>query len=137
MEISALDILEKIVGASDKLSGWGLSIVGGSIVALISSSYLKPTTLKAKQIYLLFVPGWIFIFLSLYYGNNLMQDYIGSLFYIKNETEKFYQSMLCVNKYYSGQIRFFVIGLVFFATWLIAILLWWIYNDSITKRKEK
>ncbi len=47
-----------------------LTIMGGSILLIVSDSYLKPKLKKGKLFYLLFMPAWIAFLTSLYYGNS-------------------------------------------------------------------
>lgn len=53
------------------ISAWCLSIIVGSVLILLSSSYLHPVEKKIRLIFSLFVVGWSLIAISIYYGINI------------------------------------------------------------------
>src|SRR5476649_1784098 len=60
---------------SNRLITWSLSIIGGSILTIISTSYIRPTGLILYS-YFLFALGWIFLGLSIYFGEIVTRIYI-------------------------------------------------------------
>jgi hypothetical protein len=57
--------LKAILDNSATLVSWALAIVGGTVAALIGSSYERPKTWRGRLIYLLFVPAWFFLIVDL------------------------------------------------------------------------
>ena len=63
--------LEQINNGSAGLVTWALAIVAGSVATIVSTSYLRPMNRAMRCIYLLFIPGWLFLGLSIYYGERI------------------------------------------------------------------
>jgi hypothetical protein len=119
--IKAIDI------NSGKVSGWTLSIIGGSLLAILSDSYIHPTYRELRLLYLLFVPAWALLATSLAHGINVSGNAIASDLYSNNlelTTSIFDQS----ERSFSKQLKAFRAGLVFLAIWLVLYLVWWIFG---------
>lgn len=142
-----LPAIKSMVDNANQLITWTLSVVGGSIIVLVSSSYIKPLARWWRMIYLLFIIGWVLMGISLYHGNIVNQYYNGAQFSVVqahanivdskfDEAEKkkviFMNAWAGANNSYAVQINSFLFGLLFFAIWLAAFLVWWIFiqNDS-------
>src|ERR1041385_3632063 len=67
--------LKGIADDSRTLTTWALTLIAGSILAIASTSYLRPANWKVRLIYLLFIPGWILCGISLFYGDQLTHSY--------------------------------------------------------------
>ncbi len=117
------------IGAS-KISTWSLSTLGGSLLAILSDSYLHPTTTKLKMIYLLFILGWIFIGVSIFNGKEIAGRAIASELY-KGDVAQLTVIFTKCNTCYTRQLRFFNLGLLVFGIWLLLYLFWWIFGESI------
>jgi hypothetical protein len=68
------------------LAQWALLVVAGSIVILVGTSYYRPRVCWFRMMYLLFLPGWIFLARSLYDGVSVQRVYLAYLF--TNATEE-------------------------------------------------
>ena len=53
--------LKAILDNSATLVNWALAVVGGSVAAIIGSSYERPKTWRGRLMYLLFPPAWVFL----------------------------------------------------------------------------
>jgi len=118
---------KSMADGSSTLVGWGLTIIAASIITIVSTSYLRPLNKKIRLIYLLFIPGWIFISLSIYFGNKISRRYIAAMLVTK--TEYLDQIGEKINTEFGSQLLYFQIGLIFFSIWLLAFLLWWIFGN--------
>jgi hypothetical protein len=126
-----LDALKTIVETSQGLSAWAVTVAGGSLVVILSTGYLKPKNYYVRLAYLLYFPGWVFLGLSVYYGQLIQRRYIVALLIVtgqvKGNLDKIAQA---INSHFGLQFDFFKVALVFFGIWLVIFLLWWIFCSS-------
>jgi hypothetical protein len=121
---------------SNILLTWGLAIIAGSIITIVSTSYLRPFDRKIRLIYLLFIPGWIFVALSVYFGNHIARRYIAGMIVVNKDTLRLIESRMLDD--YGSQLTLLQTGLVFFSLWLFSFLLWWIFGHwSANTEKAK
>jgi len=100
---------ESALAFSQSLSQWALLVTAGSIVILVGASYRRPQSLRFRLIYLLFVPGWIFLATSLFHGMQVQSAYVA---YLLGRGITQADQM---NQESSGQINSLFISLAFFA----------------------
>lgn len=130
-----IDGLKIIVEGSQTLTGWSLIIIGGSIAVIVGTSYLRPKKVAWRLPFLLFIPGWGFLSLSIYNGDKLSRSYMAAV--LINNEKTLIEIGEAINAYYDAQISNFGYGLIGFAIWLLIFLLWWIFDkESIAKPKE-
>jgi hypothetical protein len=126
---------------SQTLIGWCLAIFGATILALISSSYIRPPNKDVRLIYLLFIPGWIFIGFSAYCGNLLARYYMVAIQkFSPKESElilKLRDAGWYIDFAYGKQLLFLQIGLIVFAVWILIFLVWWIFKDGSVEEEEE
>lgn len=123
MDISGI---KAIVDSANSIITWSLSLLGGSLLAVLSTSYIRPVKGRAKFFYLLLVPGWVLIMLSVKNGNDTIQSGImGAL-----NPNLFMQVVQAMNQTYSDQLKYFYWALLFFGAWLLCYLIWWLFQDS-------
>jgi len=118
--------LQAMSAGSVTLTTWALAILGGSLLAVIGSDYLKPTG-RAKTLYLLFIPGWILLGLSLYYGDQLSSSYMAAIF--TSDQKRLLTIGTNMNSELWKQKTFLWLSLSVFGIWLVAFLLSWIFSD--------
>ena len=118
---------EGALSFAQSLTGWSLLIIAGSIVVIVGTSYHRPQTLRARLIYLLFLPGWIFLVCSMKYGVSVQRVYLAYLFANPTE-EKIKRFKDTIGEDSLNQIRSIEIALIFFVVWLILYLIWWLFN---------
>lgn len=114
-----------ITDNSQTLITWSLSIIGGSIIAIVGSSYSRPEGIRWRLLYLCFIPGWFFLARSIHKGHEISRRYIASIFTKKQRTLD--SIGRAINDCYSRQLFYFEKALIFFAIWLGFFLLWWIF----------
>jgi hypothetical protein len=122
-----LDGIKTMSEGSNTILGWVLAIIGGSILIIVSTSYIRPVDKKIRLIYLLFIPGWSFLTISLYYGDKINRRKIAAALVgdegiLKNIGYE-------INKEFSSQLLYFNIGISIFIVWLIIYLIWWIFGN--------
>ena len=64
---------------SSTLTGWALAILGATVAGIVGSKYLRPVG-KVRYLYLLFVPGWLLLGLSIYSGEMVVRRLIAAAF---------------------------------------------------------
>ena len=114
---------------STDLNKQALSVLGGSILLILSTNYIKPPVRKARLIYLLFIPAWTFLTFTLYFNNIIMRQN-AAYFFSMNKEDKL---GICsdINDVYANQLLAFQSSIVILAMWLTAYLIWWIfYSDN-------
>ena len=128
-EIMLFNTIQSIEIGSHKIITWSLSIIGGSVLTIISDSYYHPNEVKLKAIYLLFIAGWSLIGLSIYNGKEIMGRAMAAQLY-KNNYNRLKAIFTKCNKNYSLQIRYFNLGLLIFGIWLLLFLFWWVLQPN-------
>jgi hypothetical protein len=108
------------------LTDWALAILGGSIITILSASYLRPKSIYARLSYLLFLPAWCFIGLSMHYGSKI------PLRVIAGEISPNLAGEIAskINSDFSDQQKFLSYGLGLLMAWLVIYLLWWIFHNE-------
>jgi glucan phosphoethanolaminetransferase (alkaline phosphatase superfamily) len=128
-----LQAIKSISEGSNRIITWSLSVVGGTILIIVSSSYLHPATKELKLAYLLFFLGWIFLAFSINKGIVISGRSMAAEFYSGND------KMIRVifektNNDFKCQLNLFKWALLVFAIWLILFLFWWVFiGTSINK----
>ena len=127
------DGYKPVYEASQTFSGWCLLIIAASTATIVSTSYFRPSRKHFRLIYLLFLPGWLFIALSIRHGIAISEDYI-SLGLVSGEFIPGITDQM--DSAYASQLLFFELALGVFALWLITFLLFWIFDDTIKSGKK-
>lgn len=130
----AKPVLDYVLTSSSELTTWALAVGAGTVAAVLGTSYHRPTLLIHRLPYLLFVPGWACLAISLYKGNDLSGRYLASKM-VSPEAVRTIAS--AINDLYDAQRVLLLWALVFFTLWLAIYLYFWIFDDAfIAKEKE-
>lgn len=113
---------------------WALSILGGSILAILGTSYIKPVGRRVRLLYLLFLPGWGFICSSIFWGSLIARKAIA--YELVKSAENKSAIVLQINSCFAAQLDTLNLGLSIFALWLVSFLLFWIFSSHFDKPKE-
>ncbi|HLK04743.1 MAG TPA: hypothetical protein VKT53_09910 [Candidatus Acidoferrum sp.] len=116
---------EGAVTLAQTLTQWTLLIFGGSVALLVGSSHRRPGG-WIKYAYFLFLPGWLFLGLSLYWGRSVQGVYLALLLQINQNITQLKQAL---NSDSYKQMRALEFGLGVFGVWLLVYLFWWILTD--------
>lgn len=111
---------------SSTMATWALSTIAGSVAAIVSTSYLRPADRKFRRIYLLYLPAWVCLGISIYWGHQLDRRHIAAHFVPPARLETIAELM---NGDYFWQQDFLAIGLAFLGVWLACYLVWWLNRD--------
>jgi hypothetical protein len=126
----ATPVLDYVLTSSGQLSTWALAVAGGSVAAVVSTSYRRPKDLNWRLAFLLFIPGWSCLAYSLYAGNALVGSFLASKMVRATALPAIAAN---INKLYDEQRHFLLYALAFFGVWLVAYLLVWTFTDNLEK----
>lgn len=119
--------LKIIADAAQVNTTWALALLGGSIAVSAGTSYVSPKIRRWRLMYLLFVPGWIGLAISIYYGNSIIRRHVASR--IVDEAYLF-EILRLMNSEYGDQQWWLIFAVVFFSAWLIIYMLWWTFVNG-------
>src|ERR1022692_2512549 len=75
-----LKLFEAAVSLANTLTSWAFVMIGGSILAILGTSYYRPKALWVRCGYFAFIPAWFFLSYSLYAGTRVQSVYLAALF---------------------------------------------------------
>jgi hypothetical protein len=123
--------LELAVSFSQSLTQWAYIVLGGSVAILFRDLKYRPKDNIIRHSFWLFVPGWVFLILSIYEGIRVQERYIARWM---NPNPQINDIIAKFNLHTVWQIRLMELGLPFFAVWLTVFLARWIlYRDKPSK----
>ena len=117
--------LKTVSDYSKQIEVWAISIFGGSLLVLMGTSYDRPKNRKEKMFYLIFVPSWFFLGLSVYESNYLQRLVLGALF--SENHEVLISKVSAVNSIFANQQDYFYLSLATLVLWILWYLIWWIF----------
>lgn len=128
---------EAVQSLAQGLSQWDLLIIAGSMVLIVSSDYYRPAQRKMRLTYLIFLPSWILLALSIYQGTKLQGSYVAYLMAaLRKETDP--QRATIINSIVAKvntdvllQIRYLEVALLCLALWLVIYICWWVFSDKV------
>ena len=121
-----MEAMALVAENSKILTDWALAILGGSIITVLSASYLRPKYIVARISYLLFLPAWFLIGLSMYHGSKVPLRVIAGKISPDLSTEIAKK----INHDFLLQREFLGYGLAILMVWLFVYLLWWIFHEE-------
>jgi hypothetical protein len=126
--------LQAAVASSSTMVTWALAVGAGSVATIVSTSYLRPRQRWVRLMYLLFPAGWVFLGLSIYYGNAIALGGVAALFGPQEQSRQLLIGAHVNTNFISQQITL-TVGLAIFGGWLLLYLAWWIWIDELPKEK--
>lgn len=127
------DYTKIVADGAKELSGWCLLVIGASLAVIVNTSKLSPQG-KMRSIYLLYIPGWLFLAISMYYGNLVARRYMMAA--LNPRIDDLINIGAYQNIEFANQLNFFGVGLIFFIAWLFLYVIWWIYHKPTEKNSE-
>lgn len=118
---------------SSTLTGWSLAILGATVVGIVSSKYLRPPG-KARYFYLLFIPGWISLGVSIARGDLVTQRLIAFAFAPDAVARR--DIAILMNANFDAQRFALQLALFVFAAWLVTLLIWWVFTPPPPPQPE-
>ena len=120
---------ESVQALAQSISQWNLLIIGGSMVVIVSTSYYRPDTRRVRTAYLLFLPAWAFLALSIYKGIKVQGSYVAYLLAARENNGLLISTIAHdMNADITRQIAYLEWALLFLAGWLVIYILWWIFS---------
>ena len=114
---------------SSRINTWALSVIGGTILIVISTGYVNPTG-SVLYAYAVFAVGWMYLGLSIYYGEKVTRNYIAGVT-AKDRSSGFIDQVgREVDRNFGRQLSYFKYGIFTFSIWLILFLVWFIVTKS-------
>jgi hypothetical protein len=126
--------LKAIVDSSGTMVSWALAVLGGSVVALLSTSYERPKTRRGRAMYLLFPPAWVLLGASVYCGKQITQRFVAAQ--LSPDLENVRKILKHMNVDYLHQSGFLISGLAILLVWLLWFVTWWIWVAPGTSTKK-
>ena len=121
-----LEAFKAAADGSATMVTWALTAIIATIAAIVSTSYWRPAKLIPRLTYWLYLPGWILLALSIYFGDSVARRNIAAHF---GKSDLLPEIAAQLNHDYICQQRFLGIGLLIFGTWLLMFLWWWIHGN--------
>jgi hypothetical protein len=128
-----LKVFEAATSLAITLTSWAFVMIGGSILAILGTSYYRPAALWVRCFYFVFIPGWFFLSWSVYAGTRVQSVYLAALF---SSHPKFDQLRLALNLDSLAQINRMEWGLFCFGIWLTAYIFWWVFHSDPPKETK-
>ena len=120
-----LRAFEAAVSFAQTLTQWAFVIIGGTIGVLLSTSHHRPPQRWVRTSYLLLVPAWILLSLSIKNGLMVQQAYLAALFSQAEATSV----SAAMGDDARMQILQMELGLLFLSLWMALYLVWWIFGS--------
>jgi len=124
--------IKSVEKMSGKITSWSLAVIGGTFLAILSEEYIHPAETKFRIPYFLFVVGWIFIAISIYYGINISGSAAAAELN-SEDLDSLVEGSTACDKYFGRQLKWFKLALLTFGIWLGLYLLWWIFGNIPAK----
>ena len=125
--------LKAILDNSGTLVNWALALVGGSLAAMLSTSYEHPKTWRGRLIYLLFPLAWLLLGISINAGQQISRRFVAAQFVKENVRSDILKSM---GDDFSQQSQMLLWGLAVLFAWLLWFVVWWIWYAPTAAEKN-
>lgn len=113
---------------AQSLTQWEFIIIGGSLLILLGIDYYRPKSVVLRSCYLLFLPAWTLLAVSIYYGIRVQEAYLAYVLVAKTTASGISETM---NSDAHMQIVFMEWGLIVFGIWLLVYLLFWVFCKEL------
>ncbi len=118
--------------SATELNKLSLALLGGSLLLVLSTDYISHISKKAKLFYLLLIPAWAFLVISIVYGNIVGRQFPAYQFTpVPELKDSICESM---NDNYSLQLDLFDYSIYCFSLWLVCYLVWWIFFSQVNRQ---
>jgi hypothetical protein len=125
--VTDLKLFEAATALANTLTSWAFVMIGGSVLAVLGTSYYRPAARWVRCTYLAFIPAWIFLSWSVYAGTRVQGVYLAALYSPQPDIAALRRS---VNEDAGSQIQRMEWGLICFGLWLTLYLMWWIFHTE-------
>jgi hypothetical protein len=119
------DGMSAMSAGATTLTGWCLGILGATVAGIVAGDFLRPTPI-VRCVYLLLIPGWVFLAASIWYGDKVTRRLAAAGFTEDHETLRAIAASM--NSDYAAQRQWFQFALLTFGLWLAILLIWWVFG---------
>lgn len=123
--MDTLTSLAAISVSSQQLVNLASAFLGGSIVLVIGTTHVSPTTVPARSMYLALIPCWGSLVGSILAGDAVLRKYLAAM--LAKTPEKLIEIFEAANGKYGLQLNCLRLAILFFGIWLLAYIVWWIF----------
>jgi len=126
------DFFQAAQALGQSLSQWALLTIGGSLIVVVSTSYYRPKTRRMRLAYLLFLPAWVLLALSIFNGAIIQRSYVAFLVASRGTITPENANKIAqrITRATESQIWYLQWALVCLGVWLFIYLLWWIRSKD-------
>lgn len=103
---------------------WSLTILGATLLTVVGTSHVSPNSTLGRSVYLLFLPAWVLLGASIYYGDRVHRHAISTLMVGEDKRREIFG---LINADALCQLNLMRYAGVFLAFWLLAYVLWWVF----------
>jgi hypothetical protein len=115
--------LEAVGTFSQNLSQWCFVIIGATVLCLLEKSGPWGKHRFVRLCYVLFLPAWIGLCSSIYFGTRVQNAYLS---YVLVPSNTISDTIAVLNSDLNCQTKSMMWGLMFLALWLVCIWLGWL-----------
>jgi hypothetical protein len=119
------DGMSAMSAGSTTLTGWCLGILGATVAGIVAGNFLRLTGI-GRWVYLLFIPGWVCLGVSIWYGDSVARRLAAAGF--TGNQERLEEIATSMNSDYGNQREWFQFALLTFGIWLAFFLVWWAFG---------
>lgn len=121
-----IDSFKIVAESAQDHSAWAISILAGTVAAIVGTSHYSPKSLVLRSMYFLFIPAWISLGLAIYYGDRVFRSYLAAAVLPEIGEDRLIAISRSINSDYHAQQLAILAGVAFGMIWLTLYLLWWI-----------
>lgn len=114
-----------VSGSSQQLVNLASAFLGGSVALLIGTTHVSPANKLVRVIYLILLPCWVFLAVSILYGDKVLRKYLAAT--VADTDIKVKVIFQEANGIYACQLNYIRLAMLFFGIWLFAYIIWWIF----------
>ena len=118
------DGMSAMSAGATTLTGWCVAILGATAAGIVAGHFHRPTR-NLRRVYLLFIPGWVFLAVSTWYGDSVTRRLTAAGF--TEDPARLREIAESMNSEYAAQRAWFQFALVTFGLWLAILLVSWVF----------
>jgi hypothetical protein len=117
-----VDGMRIAIDLSQRWSQWSVLVFGGSLALVLSTSYRRPRPKWTRWSYLLYLPGWALLAVSIHEGSQAQRALAAYVLTRNSESIRFLNDSLM------SQLTMMQWGFLAFASWMFIFLVCWILD---------
>lgn len=135
MSSELVKAIEAFIKQSGDLKEIAIAIIGGTVLLILSTSFRHPDK-KVRKLYFIFIPVWLALGFSIFFGDFLQRNYI-SLLLIESTnkellTNVYLKNVLSsMNSSYLWQQGLIMLSIFLLLIWIIIFLIWFVLLKEV------